>query len=247
MHRWQFNYADAIMESGYFIARLKFILKNYPKRLIRVVTWPIYGFRHWLNFSAHKHNMLLLQFAGYWLGWFFLVIDLFLLGDGFDLVAMLFKRTRALNSNEKAAAASVFANSIDLDLVRLDERARLGCKQLRIAYVSLFTINSWGPVNEYLLIHELTHVWQYQRMGLAYIPLALLAQLSPEGYNYNGIAGLRSARSSGLALTSFNLEQQAEIVSDFYLAKKSLSFNKPTFSDDGFVELEHFGSQIAKG
>ena len=55
-------------------------------------------------------------------------------------------------------------------------------------------------------------VWQYASVGAAYIPRALAAQRSPEGYNYGGIGPLERSGS----LEAFNYEQQADIIEDAY-------------------------------
>ncbi|AOY81028.1 calcium-binding protein [Moorena producens JHB] len=83
-------------------------------------------------------------------------------------------------------------------------------------------------------MHELTHVWQYEKQGLTYMTDALTAQNSKEGYNYNGYASgnnpsgyedeakeLQRRKDLGLALNSFNLEQQAEIIEDYFLIRES--------------------------
>lgn len=65
-------------------------------------------------------------------------------------------------------------------------------------------------------MHELVHIWQYQQIGSVYIPRALRAQFSEEGYNYGGMTGLQKAKQQGRSFSQFNLEQQGDIVSDYY-------------------------------
>lgn len=68
------------------------------------------------------------------------------------------------------------------------------------------------------LIHELTHVWQYQRIGWNYLIKALILQLSEgiSAYYYGGASGLMRAFESGKNLADFNLEQQGEISRAYY-------------------------------
>jgi hypothetical protein len=68
------------------------------------------------------------------------------------------------------------------------------------------------------LIHELTHVWQYQRMGWRYLFAALKAQtsLGAAAYQFGGEEGLRTRGSSGARLQDFNLEQQGDIARSYY-------------------------------
>ncbi len=129
--------------------------------------------------------------------------------------------TRALNSREVAVAQTVFGKSIDLMLVRVDERAVLGPAFTKRAFTSFHTINAWGELEDSILVHELTHVWQYEKAGAIYMAQALHAQIRRGlgAYDYGGPDGLRAARAKGMHLTGFNREEQAQIVQDFYLIK----------------------------
>jgi hypothetical protein len=74
--------------------------------------------------------------------------------------------------------------------------------------------------NMALLVHELTHVWQYQTQGWSYAPEAIWAQVT-EGYSYTPDGqspdqALLLARQVGRTLTSFNLEQQGDILADYF-------------------------------
>ena len=59
------------------------------------------------------------------------------------------------------------------------------------------------------LVHEVTHVSQYQKYGIVYIIKALRAQRHG-GYNYKE-TWLQTA------LNDFNFEQQADIAKQYYL------------------------------
>lgn len=63
------------------------------------------------------------------------------------------------------------------------------------------------------LIHELTHAWQYQHIGIRYLFKAILGhiRLGPKVYEYGGEKGLREAVADGVEFTSFNPEQQGDI------------------------------------
>ena len=65
-----------------------------------------------------------------------------------------------------------------------------------------------------LLVHEATHVYQYERLGSAYIGEALYAQwrLGRACYDYGGLPGLRAQNT----YAAFNREAQAQIAQDFY-------------------------------
>jgi hypothetical protein len=184
----------------YGFKRFGFGLKTYPFRALRLLTHAL-NWRHALSWVGLTE-----------LG--FLLLDLLFLPDLYELLCRLFKTNcRTLSEAEICLARQVFGESIRYDLVILDQKAYLGrLKRKDIIYVSGFTINSWGPFNKALLIHELVHVWQYQRLGSVYIPRALRAQRSAMGYNYGGLSALQAAKH----LDEFNLEQQADIVMDYY-------------------------------
>ena len=73
------------------------------------------------------------------------------------------------------------------------------------------------------LIHELTHVWQFQHEGPSYLARALAVQirLGPAAYEYGGETGLVEAHGSGRRWAEFNPEQQGDIVRDLYVAIKA--------------------------
>lgn len=68
------------------------------------------------------------------------------------------------------------------------------------------------------LIHELTHVWQYQKLGWRYLFLALQAQIreGAAAYHFGGEGGLIQALNQGRKFTDFNLEQQGDIARYYY-------------------------------
>jgi hypothetical protein len=65
------------------------------------------------------------------------------------------------------------------------------------------------------MVHEMTHVYQYERAGSVYLGQAIHAQATI-GYGYGGAAGLRTAQATGKHYRDFNREQQAQIAQDFY-------------------------------
>jgi hypothetical protein len=68
------------------------------------------------------------------------------------------------------------------------------------------------------LIHELTHVWQYQKMGWGYLYKAVKAQIEmgAQAYDFGGEAGLLAGAQNGQTLKDFNLEQQGDICRTYY-------------------------------
>ncbi|MCI0396957.1 MAG: DUF4157 domain-containing protein [Chloroflexi bacterium] len=69
-----------------------------------------------------------------------------------------------------------------------------------------------------LLVHELAHVYQYERVGTVYIGqgLSVQARLGRQAYDYGGPAGLATARAAGKRYWHYNREQQGQIAQDYF-------------------------------
>ena len=140
-------------------------------------------------------------------------LDLLFLFDLYEAISNDFSPSlRSLTSREMSELYTIFGNSLPYDRIRIDEYAHLGPRSHGIVYVSFHTINSWGPITPALLVHEAVHVWQYVHRGALYIPRALAAQRTLEGYHYGGVTGLRQAK----CLDNFNYEQMATVIEDGY-------------------------------
>lgn len=68
------------------------------------------------------------------------------------------------------------------------------------------------------LLHELTHVWQYQHFGWPYLYQAALVHClnGSRAYDFGGPDALMRLRSLGKTLQRFNPEQQGSIVRTYY-------------------------------
>jgi len=160
--------------------------------------------------------------AFWWLvGLLIYILECFGIGEIYEMLTDFFKfNTRPLHDWEKKVARSIYGDTINYKRVRIDELSLAGPKQHRFCYVSFYLINSWGPMQNSTFLHELMHVWQYQKMGARYMVQALRGQFSSMGYNYGGVSALKEHLNQGKGLKDFNLEQQADIVSDYYLITK---------------------------
>lgn len=164
--------------------------------------------------------------------------DLLGLTEWYEIASQLVKRnTRSLTPREKALAQSIFGDQLRYRRIRIDEKAKLGPRQFRFCYVSFFTINSWGNMTDDILIHELVHVWQYQQFGASYIALALMAQRTPEGYNYGGVNHLLGIIKKKGNLLEYNFEQQADIIMDFFRLKNDLEVK---WGQATKADIEHY-------
>jgi hypothetical protein len=81
-----------------------------------------------------------------------------------------------------------------------------------------------------LIVHELIHIYQYERVGSLYIGQGLWAQVRQGrgAYDYGGADGLKADRAAGKHLSDYNREQQCQIVQDYF------SFLQATGNVDAF-------------
>ncbi|MBK8699893.1 MAG: hypothetical protein IPN29_10305 [Saprospiraceae bacterium] len=146
------------------------------------------------------------------------LLDAFCIPDLYLIANLLFKPgIRGLNDYEKALVRKVYGNAVDISGVLIDPKAGFISKRFGFAYVISNLINYWGVLREDILIHEIMHVYQYQKFGLVYAYRAIKAQHSKEAYDYGGFIGLEKAMSEGKTLFDFNFEQQATILEHYFV------------------------------
>lgn len=195
-----------------FSARLLHFIYRWPSRLWRLVLWTL-----WIKSPGGKH-----AFYRWAVGWMLLISDLtpfaLFYGTIFDFVK---RKSRPLNDEDIQEAKAIFGQSIPWQLVSLDPDSMPARKNVTMAYVSFYTINYFNQLPYPLLIHELVHIWQYERVGSAYISEALWAQHWGGGYNYGGLEPLLKY-TEGKGFKAFNFEQQADIIEDYYRWKNGL-------------------------
>ena len=189
--------------------RLKRLVKHLWKGVKSLKPWSLAWWKKLGKASTWKD-------FGKWLGEFAIYgLEVLGIGEIYETLMDFIKfNTRPLTASEIATAKTVFGNSIDYSLVRVDQWALLGPSWTGREYVSFHTINAWGPMTNRTLIHELTHVWQYEQQGAMYMPRAIHAQNTPDEYDYGGVPELINRAAKGMA--GFNLEQQGEILADYY-------------------------------
>lgn len=152
------------------------------------------------------------------------LLEILGIGEIYETICDFTKpNTRPLHQWEIEMAKTIFGDSINYHRVRIDETAYLGPKQHHFCYVSFYMINSWGAMQNSTLIHELVHVWQYENMGAVYMPRALWAQTTKEGYNYGGKDNLKLSLLTQRTLFDYNLEQQGDIIADYFRIKNGTS------------------------
>lgn len=136
---------------------------------------------------------------------------------------------RSMTEWEIGQARRVFGSAIDYSRVTIADgslsarAASAGGYARTIGNVVSFPTGA--SRNMGLMIHELTHVWQYQTTGWTYAPKALWAQVT-EGYSYAETGktteqSLLDARAAGRRLTDYNNEQQGDILADYFRRLRS--------------------------
>jgi len=206
-----------------------FYLKQFPVRVIRFFKQLIK-----FDFSFGIFQGFILYFAS--IGLCFL--DLFAVPEVYETIMDLCKwNTRALTKRERLISTIVYTDSIDLDMVRIDERAVIGPKWGRFAYVSYHTINSYGKIPDAIFVHELMHIWQFTHLGSVYIINALMAQRSKEGYDYKGLERMHDVINEGKSILAFNYEQQADIICDYF---RIVEGKKAQWSSAGLADIDSY-------
>jgi len=146
---------------------------------------------------------------------------------------------RTLRPDELAAAQQIFENGLDLARVRVSEGSQVpnlvgqigaALRGMPAPQANAITVGntSYFPrdltsdlVDLAWLMHELTHQWQYQHFGMVYLAQAIGAAT----YVYcnpgeTPAAALARYHGEGKTFSSFNREQQGDIVRDYYFALK---------------------------
>ena len=131
--------------------------------------------------------------------------------------------TRPLTAEEIAAAAAVLGpQAIRYEDVRI---ANGGLLRLAFNSNNNRAFCTWHTINlppekekqRSLLVHELTHTRQYERVGSVYIGQGLWAQkrAGRKAYDYGGRAGLQAHLAAGKRYCDYNREQQGQIAQDY--------------------------------
>ena len=175
---------------------------------------------------------------------------------------------RKLSSIELAEAQQVFNTAISYQQVRIAEGSRFAYS---VGYIgSLFDRGGQRPAENAMtvgysirfsrklktdqsqpdqtrigdtawLIHELTHVWQYEHTGWSYLPHAVKERVihGSKAYEYSSKKGLLNRGKDlqkqwldGQRFYKFKREQQGNVVRDYYVAMKT---NEDTSGWEPFI------------
>ncbi len=117
---------------------------------------------------------------------------------------------RELNSQERDLLVKIFGDSIDLDPVRIGYTKLIGGGTLAYTMGNKILIHQSTKLSAAKLVHEMTHVWQYQTRGTRYLSDSALHQAVQglDAYNVDIVPGQ--------AFDKYAAEQQAVIVEQYY-------------------------------
>ncbi len=191
----------------FVLSRFQYVFVSYPNRLIRF----------YLGLIGRKSNLTIpsKSLGDYLMNQVFNLADLILMPDILDLLINTYGSKRKLSREERQWVDKLFGNAVNSDFVYLNENVN-GIKDgLFTAYVSFNCINAIRKMEVHVVLHEMVHVWQYQRFGSIYIYKALKAQNSLSAYDYGGGEGLKIRKTEGQSFYDFNFEQQGQLIEDY--------------------------------
>lgn len=122
---------------------------------------------------------------------------------------------RPLYREERRDADFIFGSSVDLDKVRVVHAVVANAPTTLGNYIRI-PMN--GTIDRRTLIHELTHIWQYQTKGTAYISDSLFHQAAATitTGSRNGAYQVTEADLRARTIDSLPAEKQAVVVETFF-------------------------------
>ncbi len=208
----------------------------YPGRLLRF----LFHFIQWVP-SIKKRHLPSKGIIEWLLDLCFYIADLVLVPDILEFILVWFQpNIRVLSDDEKKYAREYFGAKIKLDNIRISESVPKRIKNLAIAFVTFHTIHFSEKISIPVFIHEMVHIWQYQKFGSVYIYRALKAQRSYEAYNYGGLENLYAKMIDNYIFTDFNFEQQGAIFEDYCRMKEASEYENPI----AMASFEYFVGQV---
>jgi hypothetical protein len=204
-----------------------------PDAIGALIHGGISGFAHWVWEKAKS--------GAAWVGT--LISRVFDLIGGPELVEFVLhivSSATPLSSSERAAAQSVLGqNALRWDDVRIDEGGVLGLVfklNHGRAFTTFHSINMTAVdrADLSIVVHELTHVDQYEHAGSVYIGQALGDQIAEgaHAYDYGGPSGLSADRAAGKHYADYGRERQAQIAQDYYT---DITSGAPTTDYDPYI------------
>jgi hypothetical protein len=194
------------------IEGLSGVVTFIPEAIRALASGGLKGFASWLWEKAKKGGAWVLTLLSR-------VFDVLGGPEAFEFIMHLLTKARPLTPEEITAASSVLGpGAVRWGDVRVSEGGVLAivfALNNDRAFTTFHTINLAPNDGIDVVVHELTHVYQYERAGGVYIGQAIHAQATV-GYGYGGGAGLVADKAAGKHYRDYNREQQAQIAQDYY-------------------------------
>ena len=193
------------------------LLRSYPSRVVRLFI----HFLQWMP-KVQRYHLRSKTITEWFCDFACYLADLFLIPDIFEFILVWINpNIRLLNESERKYVKKYFHDNVQLGNIRINKEMPKKIQSLALAFVSFNTIHYAKKISLPIFIHEVVHIWQYQKYGSVYIYRSLKAQRSEEGYNYGGLEALYSKMLSNHMFIDFNFEQQGEIFEDYCRLKES--------------------------
>ena len=122
---------------------------------------------------------------------------------------------RKLVPPERQLALSIFGQSIDLDAVRVVMSPIVNAPTTLGNYIRI----GQSGLPDWVLIHELTHIWQFQNKGSAYISDSAWHQTKAWITSGSRNAAYSPSIIPGKSIHEYTAEHQAVIVEGYFLTR----------------------------
>ncbi|MDF1698912.1 MAG: hypothetical protein P1U56_23865 [Saprospiraceae bacterium] len=221
---------------------LRFLIHTYPFRAFRLVV----HFFQWIPFfkKFHLPSKGIVEWFGDLL---FYLLDVLIVPDLLEIIYVWIQpKVRRIHDSEIPYVEKYFNKQVNFRYIKMCNSMPQRIARLADAFVSFNIIHFNSEISSPVLVHELVHVWQYQKFGSVYIFRALKAQKSMVGYDYGGLEALYHRMLDNFVFTEFNFEQQGEIFEDYCRLQESNETVNPLWlaSFEYFIEQVR-GSEVA--
>jgi len=117
---------------------------------------------------------------------------------------------RPLSPHERGLLLNIFGDSINLDPIQIGYTRLISSGTGAYTMGNKILVPAGTAIDAATLVHEMTHVWQYQTRGTRYISDSALHQLT------QGIHAYDVTIVAGRSIYDYTAEQEAVIVQHYY-------------------------------
>ena len=141
---------------GKYTQTIKYATRKYPRRLSRLAAHLFFlDYRYYSKSNSTFDWILELGFY---------ILDIVLIPDLYEIFNLLVDgRIRLLLAKEVRLATEYFGKSIELSVVKINTNMSIAVRKKALAYVSMNTINYSATISRAIFLHELVHIYQYQK------------------------------------------------------------------------------------